>query len=388
MNQMVDDLLQEVEELDGLSQQLDEQQASRTQEQTQLKHAHSAIKMDAHLAALETANTAQEAAKHSHQATEAILKIGAEQKAQVLELNEANFSWRQAVRNASAELKSAKSAVAIMLTTAILLSVIGVAVMGYLFYALTQKEEHYKGEVLDIIKTESTLHNKQITLKVDEMSAMLEILTHEIQTLKNPDPQTAILHDAKSAESPKVPNTTPPAQSAPILATHTEQEATKQFAKAQAAHADALAALMEKQTNHYQTLKKLLEAMQAEQTKTPVAPKAISAPAPHVTTVTASLEPEQVKKLQQINVQVAQQGRILHAIEQKMAQLKPSSTPSVITPANNRQTELALQELNTHLKALNEQQSNLEQAVKKLADDFKAYQTRPTEPAPYSYKAK
>ncbi|WP_127470329.1 hypothetical protein [Thiomicrorhabdus aquaedulcis] len=267
MSQMVDDLLQEVEQLDEITQQLDAQQHQSAQHQSTLGQAQSTIKMDAHLAALETAKTAQQAAQHSHQATEATLKVAAEQKAQVLELSEANFSWRQALRNANADIKSIKGSVAIMLTSAILFSVLSLFIIGYLLYALTQKEELYKGEVLDIIKTEGTLHQKQVTLKIDEMSAMLEVLTYEIQSLKTPNastphPITEPLKEDIKTDAKKQTDSTTDSKNQP------KDDPTETITL-------ALSTLQNEQKAQFKSLKLLIETLQTNQAEQKRIPKSL-----------------------------------------------------------------------------------------------------------------
>ncbi|WP_127470328.1 hypothetical protein [Thiomicrorhabdus aquaedulcis] len=86
------------------------------------------------------------------------------------------------------------------------------------------------------------------------------------------------------------------------------------------------------------------------------------------------------------------QAKTLHTIEQRVAQLsmpQKAVTPVVINDTRKTEkTDYVLSELNVHLKALYEQHATLELQIKALAQDFKTFSSQPTEPAPYSYKAK
>jgi hypothetical protein len=136
--------------------------------------------------ALEAAKAAQEAAENSQKSSEIALKNAHELKAQVLDLSDSNFAWRQTVRTATKEIQSARNMVSILATISIVFSFAAAGIMGYYLYSLNKKYEQLKGDVLDIIQTESALFQKKFNTKVDELSSLIEYLSSQVEKLKVP----------------------------------------------------------------------------------------------------------------------------------------------------------------------------------------------------------
>jgi len=180
MSDIVDDLLEEVEQLEKSTQALETSVQKTVNQSQQVNESNAKASAEANLLALETAKTAQEAAIQSHQAAQSSIKQADSLKSQALELTESNFNWRQAVRNAAKEFKPAKNSFTIMLATSIIFSLIALGAMGYLLYAMQKQEAQFKGEVLDIITTENMLLNKKITLKIDELASVVEMLSLQV----------------------------------------------------------------------------------------------------------------------------------------------------------------------------------------------------------------
>lgn len=188
MNNFTDDLLDELDSLGDATMNLEAKAEKAAKDRI---NASPATQIDATSMALEAAKAAQEAAEESQKATEAVIKLSREQKVQATELAEANIISRQALRAAHNELHDFKSTAGILvgLTTAI--AFISTGLMGWLYYSSNQKFETFRGDVLDLLKTENMMFNKHINVKVDQLSSLIELLTNDIQNLvKNSVPNS------------------------------------------------------------------------------------------------------------------------------------------------------------------------------------------------------
>lgn len=180
MSEIVDNLLDEVEQLEKSTTELEDSVQNSTHQSKKMETAQNKSQADANLLALEAAKTAQNASENSHLAAQTSIKHSETLKAQALEISESNFNWRQAVRNASKEFHEAKNQFTIMLITSIVFSLMALGAMGYLVYKAQNEQAQVKGEILDIIATENKLLNKKVTLKIDELAAVIETLDFKI----------------------------------------------------------------------------------------------------------------------------------------------------------------------------------------------------------------
>jgi len=407
MSDIVDDLLQEVEQLEETTQELESTNQKVNDQANQLKNASANASAEANVLALEAAKTAQEASVQSHRAAQAAIKQAENLKAQALELNESNFNWRQAVRNAAKDFQSAKSSFTIMLTTAIVFSLITMGSMGYLYYTMKKEEAQFKGEVLDIITTENTLLNKKVTLKIDELASVIENLTYEVSKINDKAVITqAPITPVESTEQPKqqdIPVTMDKTEDGLIgidlakeandtdskPAIKTESESNKQTEQVAVTTQDKSSATLgdtsqlqtsvdwikehsvtQKDFTELQTLvAKVLKAQETLETQT----KNLKAtPA----TSSSGLTSKQIKKLNDISWLVRTQTKTLKSIEAKLGLQSGSKTnDSGLTILNE------LKKLHAQQTVMQNQMNDLQGKVKKLADT-------PKEAPPYSYKAK
>jgi len=184
MTTIADDLLSELEELENANEQLESHvQNQSTEKKKQSPMPSTADKLDAASVALEAAKASQEAAEESHKAAETAIRHVQEQKTQILELSDANLSWRQTLRAANQEISSAKGATTILVIVSVSLSLIAAGIMGWFYYSLSKKFEVFKGDMLDLVKTENKIFNRQMGIKVDQLSSLIENLSMDIQTL-------------------------------------------------------------------------------------------------------------------------------------------------------------------------------------------------------------
>lgn len=415
MSNIVDDLLQEVEQLEKSTQQLNDNVQDVTAHSSHLKSGDT-DSIDSGLLALETAKTAQDASHQSHLAAKTALKTAEQMKAQNTELEELTHSLRQSVRTTAKDLQSAKSTITALIIGSVAANVIALSVIGYLFYETSQKSSQFKGDTLDIIQIESNLLSKKITVKVDELSSLIEAMAADIIRLRDganltPSSQKALLPTSNALEPNNVSNSAPSGIQAPLIddvsvesseqaAADDTQESVKETVKkaagntaietsakevkldqsaahsktnASETHTDSTLATAPTAINtplEYSELKTLVEKILSEQQKL----QAIALAGAN----TGNLDPQHVKKLNDISWLVRKQ-------EKALKELQASLTNGSVNSGNSTTLSASLSELKIQLRLLTEQQLSIQNQVKTLQIDLKKYAS---DPPPYSYKAK
>ena len=415
MSNIVDDLLQEVEQLEESTQQLNENVQKVATQNSELKNGETSS-IDADLIALETAKTAQEASLQSHLAAKAAVKVAEQLKLQSLELEEFNYNWRQSIRTSSKEIQTAKTTFIALMAGSVVVNIIALSVIGYFFYETNKQNSQFKGETLDIIQIESSLLSKKITLKVDELSSLIEALSADITRMKSTFNTPVKIHNTVSENHDKMPSETLTAEHLddakaqhqaevhnenhivapennhseihPVTATESDHR-TQHSDITHTAHDTVTTHNTEHttpssvMTNHssdqqssmdYYELKSLVEKILTEQQKLQATTLASSA--------TGNLDTSQVKKLNDISWLVRKQEKVLKAIQATLMNGAPASSANSPTSKGLNDT---LNELKVQLRLLTEQQLNIQNQVKNLQDNLRKYAS---EPAPYSYKAK
>ncbi|HHT00695.1 MAG TPA: hypothetical protein ENK73_07555 [Thiomicrospira sp.] len=422
--QITDDLLEELEELESSAAQLDKQVDDTQAKKAQRDKLDSPSTIDATSLALEAAKTAQEAADQSQKAAEASFNHASRQKEQIMELSDANFAWRQAVKSATKEIKSAKTTFAIMLSISVITSLIAMSVLGWLFYSMQKKEAAFKGEILDILQTENALLTKQITIKVDELSALIELMTADIQKInklgiaiqantagnvtKAADPQDesakVVVSGSNQTIEPIIDlasEVTSEGDTPSIPAVKNDIDTEKQtvpevksnnLEEEKVAHSTEIKqqagtpATNGLPSEHYAEIKILIEKILSEQNK--LQAKTIAASA---TSTGTGLSAQQEKQLKDIGWLVRKQTKTLEQIQKTIGQ-QPVSNNSKQVSASTRQTQQtykaiqgSLIELKDQLQKLQAQQNQLQSQVDGLQKETKIL----TDAAkPYSYKLK
>lgn len=420
MSDIVDDLLQEVEQLEESTQDLDASIQKNVSQTQKVNESNAKASAEANFLALETAKTAQEAAIQSHQAAQSSIKQADSLKSQALELTESNFNWRQAVRNAAKDFKSAKSSFTIMLVTSIIFSSIALGAMGYLLYAMQKQEAQFKGEVLDIITTENTLLNKKITLKIDELASVVEMLSLQVSKQNTADQKpivsvepihinnmenktTEIVKSHKDSHSSEVTHKTEQneipdtkhsdtnkgdysqktedihstdehdsVEHKTAAATHTSHSMNKEpgldDSKSAKEMHDTPSTETQISEERFAELKSMVEKVLTEQ-------KLLQAQVNQTPTTASGLTDKQVKKLNDISWLIRKQAKTLKEIQTRLG-VKPGSKAQ---PNNTVLNEL---------KNLHKQQGIMQQQMLDMQKTIKKYTEAPKEAAPYSYKAK
>lgn len=220
MSDQADDLLDELASLEHASDQMQSDVAQAKDKQAQLEETETASEMQAALVSLESSKTAQLAAEQSQKAAEAAIKMSHEQKAQLMEMTDANVAWRQALRNATRDLSSAKSAVSIMTGITVTVSLSAVGAVGWMLYYFNGQFHQMENKVTDILTTEHNLLKKDMTLKVDQLASLIESMAADIkrlnQSLKTPQPAAPEAPVPLDLESEKtLPDENAPNENAP-----------------------------------------------------------------------------------------------------------------------------------------------------------------------------
>ncbi len=405
MSDTADDLLDELEQLENASADMQEEVEKASEKNKALEASGNADHLDAAALSLEAARTAQLAAEQSQSAAEAAIKISHEQKAQVIELSDSNVAWRQSLRAASNDLKTAKNAITIMMSVSVTVSVISVGVMGWLYYSLNKKHENLKNDVLDIITTENTLFNKNLNLKVDQLSSLIEALAADIQRLNIPrsegtsadlPKQTETSVDAKKeaapAESPEASSAKPeaelavsepkadPTAMAPAISGDMVKDVQKDLKQYASERAEQYASI--------QTLLQKIQDVQAKIQASTLHKTSPSTVAP-VKVTAMGLTESQVKKLNGISWSVSEQRKLLKKIQATLeSQMKANSSKSKSNLSNNtgalKNIDSSLKQLSKQVTELKSQQDHIQKKVQDLETVTQELASRPN---PYSYHA-
>ncbi|KUJ72746.1 hypothetical protein [Thiomicrospira sp. WB1] len=448
MSDNADDLLDELEQLEHASEKMADDVQQAKDKQSELGAAEAASELDAAALSLESSKTAQLAAEQSQKAAEAAVKMTHEQKAQLMELGDANVAWRQALRTASRDLKSSKNAVSIMMGVTVTVSLSAAGAMGWMLYHLTEKQQAFENEVADILTTESRLFQKDMTIKVDQLASLIESLVADIRRLSQTESVGALpvlegnnntdQADVKTAEAsqPEAKSETaetmrkdsanaphsdentpatdrtaaadlpeesssqtspdPQANAAESLAPVTTQ--VQALSDQSQAQQKALAQIQEKLERlltlqsqlEAKTLAELAELTQGHQQK-PATPTEAQGASSEASTA-SSLSDEQAERLKAIAWSAFQERKMLKRIEASLKELSQAlSSIKAPTVSQDTQTGPALNKitqqldvLDRNVKALKTQQSQIEQKVEKLDA---LTQKLAAKPDPYRYRA-
>ncbi len=329
MSNIVDDLLQDVEELNH-----------NTDSMNKNSDLEKTLQAARHQTLIQTAQITQEAAKHNHSATSQAIKLSETLKARTTELDELSTTWRQAIRNTLKEQQTTKKYFAVMLGATLAISVVSLGSTGYFFYLLNQQNAQHKGDVLDIIQTESQLLSNKLIVKTDEMAALVEAMSADVKRLShtsgdevNTQHTTAHQHNTKA--SPQLHFSEPE--------------------------------LTETLTQHYNKLKQLIQSLNKQVQK-------ITTSSPYPLT-------QSDRTLNNLITQLQKQEAHLQAIQNT---LKARHTPVVIKSKENNRI---LNTLKTEISTLNQQYNAIQTSLKTLQNSLSDYLKQTQEISPYRYKA-
>lgn len=403
MSDTADDLLNELSHLQDANDEMDQQVASASsKKETLQKDSQKATSVDAITVALEAAKTAHMAAEQSQHAADKAINLAHEQKAQIVELSDANIAWRQSLRSASKDIRAARNAVSIMMSISITVSVASVGAIGWLLYNLNNQYEKLQGNVLDIITTENTLFTKNLTLKVDQLSSLIEALASDIQHLTQPQQATSV----KSTMLPPVAQEAA-SQTAAEESLDLTKEAPKEMADDKTdTHAVESTEMMTVTVDHSEQLTQietLIQKIIAEQQKLQAnalaqiaqlekldqklnAPAITSTTKTPVQTNSTGLNQTQQNQLNAIAASASEQQKLLKAIMVTLTSQRAQTSPAAKTKPLDLwpKQESAFKKLSDQIHALQQKQDALVVKIESLEALNKEILSQPK---PYSYRS-
>lgn len=390
MSEIVDDLLSEVEELEQATQELETTAEKAKNKTHELDKAKTVAASETQLIALETAKTAQEAAVLSQKAAESAIKQSDALKAEVLELNESNFNWRQSVRNASKEFQAVKSSFKVMLVTSVIFSLLAAATIGYLYYSMNKKLADYQGQTMDLIATENALFKKSLTLKIDELASVVENLSVSAYTLPTPMPTKAISNPEDSNLIPDLSKEHKGAQEKSNISENTMSETNSQAMETEKTAEIAVEDKTEspKPMASSQQIDDILEPInwlkqnsatnhELEQIKSLIADLQIQLKEVNkrikASPAGSGLNEQELKKLNDMSWLVRKQGKTIERLEKSITSLSKNSMSK---------------NYSSQLKAIQAEQTNIRLKLKDIDKSLGELTELSKEPPPYSYRAK
>lgn len=403
MSDTADDLLNELSNLNEATEEMEQKVTSATSKKASLdENSHKAASMDAVSVALEAAKTAHMAAEQSQHAADKAINLAHEQKTQIVELSDANIAWRQSLRSAAKDIKSARNAVSVMMSISITASLASVGALGWLLYSLNNQYEQLKGDVLDIITTENTLFTKNLTLKVDQLSSLIEALASDIQRLnQNPMASATNQQELKPSENASQSNAQPlidlESETQPQLATdqqHNPPSVVTEGAQATHSGSDQFLPTLTDQKKQLAQIESLIEQVLSEQQK--LQANALSKMAqletlarqikqPSGTTDSSTLNQSQINQLKSIVASAATQQSLLKEIQATLkSRPADSKSPKVEIPDLWPKQQSAFKKLSDQIYSMQQQQEVLIQKV----DALEALNNEVlSQPRPYSYRS-
>jgi len=378
-----DELLNNLQELDDITDDMQEIVGSVKESKKSIQHTSSPATIDSATVSLEAAKISQASAENSQQAIEAAIKLSHEQKKQTIELSDSTIAWRNSVSKANKIITNSKSAMAIMLTVSIVISLIAMGVVGYLYYSLNKKSELMKGEVLDIIATELSLSGKKSEMKLDQLASLFETL--------NARPST-IIKSEKQVHQPEAPqalekNADTSSKKPVITINNTEIKeqlhAFNQKTNELQAQQTQLIKNLQADIKHNQTmltaltdLVKLTQSQISAQTNAQVKSNTDKP----IKIANAGLTDSQFKKINNISWAIHKQGKVLKEIK-----LKLNKQTNKTYNKEEHLIKKLLIDLKQQINQLQQQQTATQSQVQALENATKKLSSKPR---PYRYQSR
>lgn len=361
--------------------------------------------------ALETAKTAQEAAQKSQEIAENNLKLAEDLKQQERELSEANFNWRQSFRSSLSILKKTKGQFVVLMSITVITSMIAIGAMSFLYYSIQQKEQAFKGEILDMLQNEQALFNKNMTMKVDQLTAMMEMVQYQVEQslmqkisqpsepVSNPpkqnpgaisqnieqaplidlanetEPTTQNDSEVKSEAEPTPPATPASQQSTEILSKTQFETLNTQLVSQLQTHHTELHENLTKLENRQRNILKMLDSLQTNQNK--IIEVNQNQPKTASTVEPAALPKEQIQQIKNIHWWVSQHDKAIKRIEKNLKISSTSSKPTEKTQLTGIEQQLTKMQTQQSLieSQLEKLQGKVQQLIEKRAQEYR-YQAK------------
>lgn len=368
MKDIADDLINDLEDLENSTEELNEQVDQVVKNNATLDKYTGETAMETAVLMLEASKVAQESAISSQETASVNLKLAGQQQQQIDSMHDAGISWRQTIRDANLEIKSSRGFFVGMLTSAIILTLIAAGLMSWLVLMSKNNQAESQSQLMDMIQTESSLNQRQVNMKIDELASVVEnALSYQRNGASNTDSKSSKSSSDELAEG-SIDANNQPADITNTSLNESQTSATAQFDEIQKSIAKSL--------NEYKASLKDL-AM----------------------TNTSSMDGQKVD-LEPLNNQLAKIENLLQAqsaqidsinkslersVKQNVANEKPE--PSVVKNTNNTLSS-QLADIKKQLDSLQNRQSDIYTNLQKLTNEFaKAKEDAANEgPKPYSYR--
>ncbi|WP_319557420.1 hypothetical protein [Thiomicrorhabdus sp.] len=383
MSTQNDDLLEQLQQLEPVEteksiesspqEKLEELGENLQQQQSNIQNLHE-IQQGALLeAALQSAQIAQETARHGQDAAESVIKLAEKLNSEIYELQEANRFWKQSTHKTQDELKAVHKRSAWMLTSGIIFSLMSLGAMGYLLYDSHHSNAQLKGEVLDIVQTEQRLLQNKVTMKMDELASTIELLSYQIQQKPLPIKNEVTASEAENTAAHTPEPIAEPESASPVAA--------------------AAGTLPQDQASQEQIMLAWQTRLQAE--LKPLQQKIDTVIGDLKTLAKRQGESKAVLTAQSIKID-DKQWREIDAIEKRL-RLQSSAIQSLrnridsisFKPLENQQQRLQAQQktLQQQLEVIALQQRALKRQIEKVDQNLEEILRKNAAVAPYSYKA-
>ncbi|HEY9018357.1 hypothetical protein [Thiomicrospira sp.] len=368
MKDIADDLINDLEDLENATQELNDQVDQVVKNNTTLDKHTGETAMETAVLMLEASKMAQESSISSQEAASINLKLAGQQQQQIDSMHDAGISWRQTIRDANLEIKSSRSFFAGMLTSAIILTLIAIGLMSWLVLMSQNNQAESQSKLMDMIQTESSLNQRQINMKIDELASVVEnALSYQRNGANNNNPSLSSRPADQELTEGSIDQSNQPK--------NTKTEVTQTTPESTSVKLDEVKQAISNSLNEYKD-----SLQQLAKINTPNAN-------------------EQKVEFTALNNQVAKIENLLQAQSAQIAsinkQLK-NSMPQVTTPENpkpsdkNTSTSLnnQLTEMKNQLKLLESRQKEIQSSLNKLTNEFmKSKEEAKNEgPKPYSYR--
>ncbi|WP_044410699.1 hypothetical protein [Thiomicrospira microaerophila] len=365
MSDITDELLDELESLEKNTEDLSAKVGDVKNTKKQLDHTPSAENISTTGLLLEACKSSQQAAQFSQETADINLRTAQKQQLQLDDMQEIALASRQAMRNANQEAKSSKSFVTALSISSILF-VGGLAgASSWFLYSSQQTQQNLEQQIIDIIKTENTLNQRHLNLKINELASLIEL---SLADLKHP-PQSFDLQ----FEIPEIP---------------VEQNANNMLAPAKTSiNPTDTVDLNHAIQSHQQTLLTALTQLQADlhrlQEQMPITQT--TQKASPSTPDLSSLTPRFNRLENQIKTQTAEIKALQALITQRFHN-QTTATPTSTTTAHTISTQ-DWSALKTQINTLSEQQKSMEKRLGQLSESMtNLKQESSAPPAHYQYR--
>lgn len=372
MKDIADDLINDLEDLENSTEELNEQVDQVVKNNATLDKYTGETAMETAVLMLEASKVAQESAISSQEAASANLKLAGQQQQQIDSMHDAGISWRQTIRDANLEIKSSRGFFAGMLTSAIILTLIAAGLMSWLVLMSKNNQAESQSQLMDMIQTESSLNQRQVNMKIDELASVVEnALSYQRNGENNTDTKSSKSASDELAEGSIDVNNQP----ADITNTSLTNTSLNSDQKSTTAQFDEIQKTIAKSLNDYKSsIKDLAKANSSNMDGQKV-----------------DLEPlnNQLAKIENLlQAQSAQIDSINKSLESSVKHnvTNEKSEPSVKNANHTLSSQLV--DMKKQLDSLQSRQSDIHSSLQKLTNEFaKAKEEAANDgPKPYSYR--